>query len=258
MKIAALQHDIVWEDSAATCAQLEPMIAEAAEAGAGMVLLTEMFGSGFSLDADQIAEPPGGPTEQFMVVQAATHGIWLGGSIPTREMFLDKHDALPVNRFLLVGPDGTQHHYDKIHPFTFADEHKAYRAGETPVTVSIGGLRLSLFVCYDLRFANVFWNLAHDTDAYLVVANWPESRRHHWQTLLRARAIENQAYVVGVNRVGEGNGLTYSGDTVIVDPLGEVLAEGVEHIESVVMADLDPDRVAEVRKAFRFLPDRRG
>ncbi|MDG2428119.1 MAG: nitrilase-related carbon-nitrogen hydrolase [Acidimicrobiales bacterium] len=257
MKIAALQHDIVWEDTAATCTQLVPMIAEAAGAGAGMVLLTEMFGSGFSLAADRIAEPPGGPTEQFMVVQAAAHGVWLGGSIPTRETRLDKRDALPVNRFLLVGPDGTQHHYDKIHPFTFADEHKAYRAGEIPVTVSIGGLRLSLFVCYDLRFANAFWDLAHDTDAYLVVANWPESRRHHWQTLLRARAIENQAYVVGVNRVGEGNGLTYSGDTMIVDPLGEVLAEGVEHLESVVMADLNPDRVAEVRAAFQFLPDRR-
>jgi len=91
-----------------------------------------------------------------------------------------------------------------------------------------------------------------------VVANWPESRRDHWSALLVARAIENQAYVVGVNRVGEANGLTYSGDTVIVDPSGEVVAEGVDHTEGVVMADVDPARVAEVRDAFRFLPDRRG
>jgi predicted amidohydrolase len=126
------------------------------------------------------------------------------------------------------------------------------------VTVTIDGLRLSLFVCYDLRFANAFWDMAHDTDAYLVVANWPESRRSHWSALLRARAIENQAYVVGVNRVGEGGDLTYSGDTVIVDPSGEVVAAGTDHAECVVIADVDPARVAEVRDAFRFLPDRRG
>ena len=254
MRIAALQHDIVWEDAAATCARLVPMIAEAAADGAGLIVLTEMFGPGFSLAADRISEPPGGPTEQFLVDRAASNGVWIGGSIPTR----DRDDAHPVNRFLLVGPDGTRHHYDKLHPFTFADEHEHYRAGDEPVTVDIGGLRVSLFVCYDLRFANAFWERATGTDVYLVVANWPASRRYHWQTLLRARAIENQAYVVGVNRVGEAEGLTYVGDSVIVDPSGEVLAEGVDDTEGVVIADVDPGRVAEVREAFRFLPDRRG
>ena len=254
MRIAALQHDIVWEDAAATCDLLEPLIAAAADDGARLVVLTEMFGPGFSLAADRIAEPPGGPTEQFLVARAAEQDVWIGGSIPTR----DRNDAHPGNRFLLVGPDGTRHHYDKLHPFTFADEHKHYRPGHRPVTVEVDGLRVSLFVCYDLRFANAFWDRAADTDVYLVVANWPESRRHHWRTLLLARAIENQAYVVGVNRVGVADGLTYSGDTVIVDPMGEVLAEGVDHAESVVVADVDPERVAEVRDAYRFLPDRRG
>ena len=254
MRIAALQHDIVWEDATATCARLVPMIAEAAADGAGLIVLTEMFGPGFSLAADRISEPPGGPTEQFLVDRAASNGVWIGGSIPTR----DRDDAHPVNRFLLVGPDGTRHHYDKLHPFTFADEHEHYRAGDEPVTVDIGGLRVSLFVCYDLRFANAFWERATGTDVYLVVANWPAARRYHWRTLLRARAIENQAYVVGVNRVGEAEGLTYVGDSVIVDPSGEVLAEGVDDTEGVVIADVDPGRVAEVREAFRFLPDRRG
>jgi len=254
MRVAALQHDIVWEDAAATCARLVPMIAEAVAEGAGLVVLTEMFGPGFSLAADRISEPPGGPTEQFMVDQAASHGVWIGGSIPTR----DRDDLHPVNRFLVVGPDGTRHHYDKLHPFTFADEHEHYRAGDEPVTVDIGGLRVSLFVCYDLRFANAFWERATGTDVYLVVANWPASRRYHWRTLLRARAIENQAYVVGVNRVGEAEGLTYAGDTVIVDPLGEPVAEAAEGAEEVVVADVDPARVAEVRAAFPFLPDRRG
>ena len=254
MRIAALQHDIVWEDAAATCARLVPMIAEAAAEGAGLIVLTEMFGPGFSLSADRISEPPGGPTEQFLVDRAASNGVWIGGSIPTR----DRDDAHPVNRLLLVGPDGTRHHYDKLHPFTFADEHEHYRAGDEPVTVDIGGLRVSLFVCYDLRFANAFWERATGTDVYLVVANWPASRRYHWRTLLRARAIENQAYVVGVNRVGEAEGLTYAGDTVIVDPLGEPVAEATEGAEVVVVADVDPARVAEVRAAFPFLPDRRG
>jgi len=141
MRIAALQHDIVWEDAAATCARLVPMIAEAVAEGAGLVVLTEMFGPGFSLAADRISEAPGGPTEQFMVDQAASHGVWIGGSIPTR----DRDDVHPVNRFLVVGPDGTRHHYDKLHPFTFADEHEHYRAGDEPVTVDIGGPGETIF-----------------------------------------------------------------------------------------------------------------
>jgi len=221
-----------------------------------MVLLTEMFATGFSLAAKRIAESPGGPTELFLSEQATEHGVWVGGSIPTR--LPDSDSELPVNRFLLVGPDGTHHVYDKLHPFTFADEHLAYRSGDRTVTVTIDGIRVSLFVCYDLRFADVFWGLAPNTDAYLVIANWPESRRHHWSTLLHARAIENQAYVVGVNRVGEGNGLTYSGDSVIVDPLGEAIAQGIDYTEGIVSADLDPGVVADVRDRFRFLPDRRS
>jgi len=256
VKVAALQHDIVWEEPEATCVHVAPMIAEAVDGGADMVLLTEMFATGFSLAADRIAEPPGGPTDEFLDEQAAVHGVWVGGTIPTLDPAVG--DGRPVNRFLLIGPDGTRHVYDKLHPFSFADEHLAYAAGDRTVTVTIDGLRISLFTCYDLRFADAFWGLAHDTDAYLVVANWPESRRHHWRTLLRARAIENQAYVVGVNRVGEGDGLTYSGDTVIVDPSGEAVAEGVDFTEGVVMADLDPAVVADVRDRFRFLPDRRG
>jgi len=254
MRIAALQHDIVWEDAAATCARLVPMIAEAAADGAGLIVLTEMFGPGFSLAADRISEPPGGPTEQFLVDRAASNGVWIGGSIPTR----DRDDAHPVNRFLLVGPDGTRHHYDKLHPFTFADEHEHYRAGDEPVTVDIGGLRVSLFVCYDLRFANAFWERATGTDVYLVVANWPAARRYHWRTLLRARAIENQAYVVGVNRVGTDPKLSYTGDSVIVDPFGEVLAEAEPGCEEVLVAEVDPARVAEVRARYPFLQDRRG
>jgi predicted amidohydrolase len=124
--------------------------------------------------------------------------------------------------------------------------------------VAVRDVRVSPFVCYDLRFADEFWAVAPRTDCYLVVANWPASRRHHWRSLLVARAIENQAYVVGVNRVGvDGNGLAYAGDSMIVDPLGEVLASASE-IETIVMADIDPAVVADVRARFPFLADRRS
>ena len=118
------------------------------------------------------------------------------------------------------------------------------------------GLRVSLFVCYDLRFADEFWQLALDTDVYLVPANWPAKRRLHWQSLLQARAIENQAYVVGVNRVGDGGGLAYSGDSRIVDPLGELLVTAAE-TETILLADVSAARVADTRDHFRFLQDRR-
>ena len=254
MRVAAIQHDVAWEDPPANHARLTPLIAEAADAGARLVVLTEMYATGFSLAANQIAEAADGPSVAYLADRAAEHGLWVAGSVPVR----DQPDALPVNRMVVAGPDGQNHHYDKLHPFTYAREHEQYRAGDRPVTVDIEGVRTSLFVCYDLRFSEEFWDLAAHTDLYLVVANWPESRRYHWSTLLRARAIENQAYVVGVNRVGEAEGLTYAGDTVILDPLGEPVAEATEGAEEVVVADVDPARVAEVRAAFPFLPDRRG
>ena len=122
--------------------------------------------------------------------------------------------------------------------------------------VDVDGVRLALFVCYDLRFADEFWALAEQVDGYVVVANWPAKRRTHWQALLRARAIENQAYVVGVNRVGSGGGLDYSGDSALIDPLGEVLA-AASNVETTLVVALATDHVASTRSHFRFLQDRR-
>jgi predicted amidohydrolase len=251
MKIAAIQHDIVWEDAAATCRHLEPLVAGAAASGAELAVVTEMFATGFSLDGDRIAEPEGGPTSNWMLQQAAAHGLWLYGSVPER-----RAGEKPRNVGILAGPDGTTHRYAKIHPFTYAGEHDAYDAGQETVTVEVGGLRISLFVCYDLRFADDWWPLAPSTDLYLCCANWPEARRSHWIALLQARAIENQAYVVGTNRVGEGGGLSYAGDSRIFDPMGEMLA-GAARTETVLLADVDAAEVAKVRERFRFLQDRR-
>ena len=256
LRVAAIQHDIVWHDREANFAKLRPIITGAVAGGARLVLLAETFSTGFSFDTPGIGEREGGPSSSFLAEQAAEHGVWIGGSCPEIALDAPAHDQRPSNAFVLAGPDGTVQRYRKIHPFSHADEERYVRAGSTFTTVEIDGVRLSLFVCYDLRFADEFWALAHDTDAYLVVANWPEKRRLHWSTLLRARAIENQAYVVGVNRVGEGGGLTYSGDSAIIDPLGEILASGAG-AETVLFADIDTEHVAGTRSHFRFLQDRR-
>jgi predicted amidohydrolase len=254
MKIAAVQHDICWEAAEATCAHVAPMIAGAAATGARLVVLTEMYSTGFTMASDRVAEAPDGPSTTFLAKQAAAHGVWLCGSVPTA----DPARPRPVNRLVLVGPDGRQYHYDKIHPFSYAGEHEHYAAGSSYLTVDVEGLRVTGFVCYDLRFADEFWAVARDTDCYVVVANWPAARRHHWRALLTARAIENQAYVVGVNRVGvDANGLDHAGDSMIVDPLGEVLVSGARS-EATLVADVDAAVVADVRARLPFLADRRS
>ncbi|HEX4778167.1 MAG TPA: carbon-nitrogen family hydrolase [Acidimicrobiia bacterium] len=252
MRVAAVQHDIVWEDREANYARLAPMIHAAAAAGARLVALTEMFATGFSMDAARVAEPRDGPSSQFLCEQARANGVWVCGSIAERALGVDR----PYNTFVLAAPGGVLHRYDKIHPFTYSGEHEHYSAGTELVTVDVDGLAVSPFVCYDLRFADELWPLAPSTDLYIVVANWPESRRLHWQVLLRARAIENQAYVVGVNRVGTGGRLTYAGDSCVIDPLGEVLASAAGG-ETLVLADVDPGVVRATRERFPFLTDRR-
>jgi predicted amidohydrolase len=251
MRIAAVQHDIVWEDREANFARLAPQVSRAVGAGAELVLLTETFSTGFSMTPG-IGEPQGGSSSQFLSGQAAEHGVWVAGTCPE----VSEDGELPYNSFVLAAPDGTSHRYRKLHPF--ADERDRFRSGEGPVTVQVGDLRVTPFICYDLRFANVFWQTGPDTDVFLVPANWPSPRRQHWTTLLQARAIENQAYVVGCNRVGTaGDGTEHTGDSRIISPAGELLATA-SGVETIVLADVDPAEVATTRDRVQFLKDRRG
>jgi len=252
MRIAAIQSDIAWEQPEANFERLRPWLTAAASAGARLVVLPEMFACGFSMATDRIREPEDGKTATFLTTQARAHGLWICGSLPELPAGADK----PYNTLVLAGPQGQVHRYRKIHPFSFAREHEHYAAGAEHVTVDIEGLRCSLFICYDLRFADEFWTRAAATDAYLVIANWPERRRHHWTALLQARAIENQAYVVGVNRVGRGNDLDYTGDSRILDPWGETLASAAGS-ETMLLADLRPEVVRDAREKFPVLKDRR-
>jgi len=256
MRVAAIQHDIAWEQPERTRDHVRPLIAKAAADGARLIVLAEMFATGFSMQPERIAEDEGGPSEQYLLDAAAEHDAYLVASIAQRGP-----DGNYRNNAIVATPAGTVTRYAKIHPFSFAGEHERYTAGTERCTVTIEGLRVSPFVCYDLRFADEFWALAHDTDVYVVPANWPTPRHEHWRTLLRARAIENQAYVVGVNRVGAVRELGHSGGSAIIDPLGTVLAgddPADESREAVYCADIDPATVRDVRAKFPFLADRRG
>lgn len=250
MKIALVQMDLAWENPAENHRRARRGLEEAARHGARLALLPEMFSTGFSMEAERIAEPRGGPSESFLRSTARELGLWILASVPQRG------EPRPSNVAILASPEGDATRYAKIHPFSFGGEDRVYSGGDRIVTVTLEGVRVTPFVCYDLRFPEPFRFAADDTDLFALVANWPEARRAHWSTLLRARAIENLCYVAGVNRVGEGGKLRYDGGSAIVSPWGEVLAEGGSK-EEVLFAEIDPAVVRDARAKFPALADRR-
>jgi predicted amidohydrolase len=257
MRVAGLQCDLVWEDPHANRERLGPRIEDAARAGARLVVLPEMWPSGFSMATERIAEDEGGPSERFLAESAGATGAAVGGSVAQRRAA----GAKARNVFVLALPDGAVHRYAKIHPFSYGGESRHYDAGDAAVTVTWEGVRVTPLVCYDLRFPELFAAAASRTDLFVVVANWPAARAAHWDALLTARAIETQAYVLGVNRVGAGGGLDYVGGSRLVGPLGQTLdgdasADGAPR-ERVVAGDVEPAEVAAVRARFPFLADRR-
>lgn len=253
VKVALVQHDVAFEDAPATLAHLAPLVRKAAGDGARLVVLTEMFATGFSMAPSKVAEPRGaGPGWRFLTELAAETGAAVCGSLPVQDMGKGR----PFNRFVCALPDGATFGYDKVHPFSCAGEHEHYEAGTRVVTFRWEGTAFTPFVCYDLRFGDLFWQSALRTDCYLLVSNWPAARQAHFRALALARAIENQAYVLATNRVGSGGGVEYAGGTIAVGPFGEVLAEAGDK-EEVLLVDLSPERVAEVRSAYPFLRDRR-
>ncbi len=231
---------------------LQPMIQEAIEKGAELIVLTELFSTGFSMNTFHTAELQDGPSTSFLVEQARQTGVTICGSVPS----LKPSSQNPQNCLVVAHPDGSVDRYAKKHLFTFAEEDKHYEAGSTNLTLEIKDLTMSFFVCFDLRFAPDFWDLAKETDLFIVVANWPETRSDHWKSLLRARAIENQSYVLGVNRVGDGDGIKYSGDSCLINPLGESIATASPNTPTVLMGDVDKQVVVETRQRFPFLHDR--
>jgi predicted amidohydrolase len=187
----------------------------------------------------------------FLAEQASRHGVWLLGGLA------EPGPAHPRNAAVMYTPDGTEALcYHKIHPFSLAGEPAHYDAGAALPTVTVAGCRVTALICYDLRFPEPFRAAAERTDLFVVIANWPAARRAHWSALLTARAIENQGYVLGVNRVGEGDGLHYAGDSALVDPLGQHIASRSEQ-PGIILGDVEPALVASARERFSFLADRR-
>src|SRR5437867_1072755 len=191
VRIALLQMDLAWEDVPENHRRATRLLAEAKKGGALLAVLPEMFSTGFSMDAARIAQPADGPSETFLRDQARELGLWILASVP------EQGEPAPRNMAMLVSPGGAVVKYAKIHPFSFAGEDKVYSAGDRVVTAEVEGVRVTPLVCYDLRFPEPFRAAAAETDLFVVVANWPDTRREHWRTLLRARAIEYQAYVGG-------------------------------------------------------------
>lgn len=212
-----VQCELAWESPAQNREHLESLIAD--ERGStDIVVLPEMFTTGFSMNAEGNAEPPGGETEQWLRRMAAALNCAVTGSIATRD------GNRVFNRMLFATPDSVEY-YDKRHLFRMAGEEQHYAPGHNRVCVAWRGWRILLQVCYDLRFP-VFSRSRGDYDLVLYVANWPDARREHWRCLLQARAIENLACVIGVNRVGEdGNGLHYAGDSLALDAHGNRLTD---------------------------------
>ena len=217
-----------------------------------IVVLPEMFSTGFSMKPKQLAETMDGPTVAWMKRISSTKKIVLTGSLIIEE------DGLYYNRLLWVLPDGHLGYYDKRHRFAFAGEDKEYTAGHKRLIAQVKGWKINLQVCYDLRFP--VWARQESTetpeyDVLLYVANWPERRSHAWKSLLIARAIENQAYVIGVNRVGDdGNGIHHSGDSMVIDPLGVALYHKNED-EDIFTIVLQKENLQAVREKFPFWKD---
>ena len=240
LSVALLQTDLVWQNSAVNRQQLATRLQDIK---ADLIVLPEMFSTGFSMQSAEIAEPEG-ETLAWLIQQAKQCGAAIAGSVATRL------DSGCVNRCYFVTPEGEVSYYDKKHLFRMAGEHQAYQAGAERVVVVYRGWRILLQVCYDLRFP-VFSRNLNDYDVALYVANWPAARSHAWRTLLQARAIENQAYVLGCNRVGDdGNGIVYRGDSLIVDYLGQPQADLAPGEAGMLTGTLDLAALKQYRQQF--------
>lgn len=249
MRITLIQTALIWENPEANRLRLTEKMAQLA-GQTDLVLLPEMFSTGFSMNAAGLAETMNGPTVRWMQEQAARLNAAVCGS------FICTDQQAFYNRLLFVKPDGTHVHYDKKHLFKLAGEHLYYAPGAETLYIDWLGWRIRPQVCYDLRFPESARNNHQSPyNLLLYVANWPEKRAHHWRSLIVARAIENQAYVAALNIVGtDGNGHHYVGDSAIVDFSGQTLLH-LHGCETVVTTMLDKMLMSEYRSRLPFLED---
>ncbi len=270
LTITIIQTNLIWENKKANLDMLSQKI-ESIKEKTEVVILPEMFSTGFSMQPKLLAENMRGETVDWMKKIASSKKIILTGSVIIKDSETSPSERAGgeayYNRLIWMLPNGEYGVYDKRHLFAFADEHKHYSEGNKRLIAQVKGWKINLQVCYDLRFPvwsrqNPSPNLspggeeqASEYDLLVYVANWPEKRSTAWKTLLQARAIENQCYVVGVNRVGEdGNNIHYAGDSMIIDPLGEIIYHKANE-EDVFTYTLQKEKLNEVREKFPFWKD---
>ena len=249
LKIALIQADLVWQNAKQNRINFSEKINNITET-VDLIVLPEMFTTGFSMQPQQIAEYLVGDTVKWMQKIASEKNTAICGSVIISE------NKNFYNRFLFVHPSGKIEYYNKRHLFTLAGEHTVYTRGEEKLLINYKGFKICPLVCYDLRFP-VWARNVENYDVLLYVANWPKPRINAWDTLLKARAIENMCYTIGVNRVGtDANNLEYNGHTAIYNCLGEQVAETQENIEDIVIVTLEKNHIDETRTKFNFLNDK--
>ncbi len=250
LRITTIQTDLIWQNKAANLEKMDKILRGSLRGETDLIVLPEMFTTGFSMSPETLAEPMNGATIAFLTDKSRALDAAITGS------FICVENDKFYNRLVWMQPDGQFWTYDKRHLFSLAHEQNHYSAGNQRLIVHWRGWTICPMICYDLRFPVWSRNVAPDFyDVLLYIANWPERRRQPWQSLLFARAIENQAFVVGVNRVGEdGNGISHSGDSMIVNFAGETLLHRA-HTEGVETTTLVKADLLNFRKKFTFLAD---
>ncbi|MDF1546287.1 MAG: amidohydrolase [Bacteroidales bacterium] len=248
LKVTTIQTNLIWEDVKRNLLNFELKIRNIGEI-TDIIVLPEMFSTGFSMKPAEFAESMDGESAGWMKKMATLTDALIVGSL------IIKENGKFVNRLLAVKPDGAMEYYDKRHLFAIGGEHKEYDAGNKLLIFSYKGWKINPLICYDLRFP-VWSRNQNDFDIQIYVANWPEKRSFHWNILLQARAIENQSFVVGVNRIGaDGNGYLHSGDTCIFDPMGIRISKTNPNEDSTETVTLDKSLLEQVRKSLPFLQD---
>lgn len=251
MKIALTQMATVWEDIAANEKEVRRLTVLAKSAGADMVVFPEFTFVGFTHEPARFCDTADAPRQL-----AFARSLSREQEIAIACGVVRAAEPLPRNNLSIVRNGETLLSYDKIHSYSFGGETLAYSRGDAVATTAFGGVAFGAFVCYDLRFPEIFQAAARAADAIVVIGNWPADRIENWYTLLRARALETQCYLVGVNRAGSGGGIAYAPSSVVFDPTGRRLTPPTP--DELILCDLDPRRVREVRAAFPLRSDRRN
>jgi len=254
MKIALIQMNIAWESKKANFVRAEKFIEKAARESCDIIVFPEMFNTGFSMNISAIGESEKGETFRTLSALAKKYGLNVIAGFAAKGPGRKKAKNLAV---VLDRSGSCIATYTKMYPFSFAHEDEYFSAGNTRVIFHIEGVPASVFICYDLRFPEIFRDVSREVKMVFVLANWPGSRKDHWETLLKARAIENQCFVIGVNRTGkDGNGISYPGASHIFDPLGRDICAG-DSKEQFIACEIDPETVIKIRSQFPFLKDMR-